>query len=99
MDPITELSTELLRLQILAFSRPQPARVEPNGLVELSEWTRLSPRQCSFLADALAEEGFLEPLPDGPARFHLPLRLTPVGSGFLQWYQQQVEAHGSRRIH
>lgn len=94
MDLATEVLIEVKRLQTLVFIHGSSPR-NPRTLHELSEWLRVPPQSADAIAEELTDEGFLTPLPVGPARFRTALELTPTGEGLLQWFQRRSRAEPS----
>ena len=91
MDLTTEVLIEVQRLQTLIFAHDSPHH-PPRTLCDLAEWLRVPPEEADLIAEELADEGLLSPLPIGAARFHVALQLTDAGEGLLEWFQRRSMA-------
>jgi DNA-binding MarR family transcriptional regulator len=86
VDLYTQVVIEVHRVQTLLFIRRNPyLLISPAALRTLSERLQIRQEECWSLIGELIEEGFVATPPQGVKRFLLPLRLTPVGEGLLDW--------------
>ena len=91
MDLVTELLVEAHRLQVLSLVRRHAFfLVTPTALARLGDSLRIRTEECWPLIEELIEEGFISPLPGGAKRFWTPLRLTPIGEGYLEWMRRRL---------
>jgi DNA-binding IclR family transcriptional regulator len=93
MESATEVLVELHRLQVLSFIvQKGPGCLPFSTTWDLASRLRTSVDECSALLDELAQEGFVEPLPQ-TARHGLPLRLTRLGEGYIEWVRTRDAVH------
>ena len=86
MESATDVLVELHRLQVLSFiGQKGPGCLPFSTTWDLASRLRTSVAECSGLLEELAQDGFVEPLPESPQRHRSPLRLTQLGEGYIEW--------------
>jgi DNA-binding MarR family transcriptional regulator len=92
METATDIVIELHRLQVLSFiAQKGPGCLPFSTTWDLASRLRTSVTECSVLLEELAQEGFVEPLPESPQRLRVPLRLTQIGEGYIEWVRTRPE--------
>jgi hypothetical protein len=91
VDLVTELLVEVHRIQVLSLIRRDAYMlITPGGLERLGSRLRIETDECWPLLTELIDEGFIAPLPPGLKRYWTPLRLTPLGEGYLEWMRRRL---------
>jgi len=86
MESAIDVLVELHRVQVLSFiGQKGPGCLPFSTTWDLASRLRTSVNECSALLEELAHEGFVEPLPETPQRHRVPLRLTQLGEGYVEW--------------
>ena len=92
MESATDVLVELYRLQVLSFiAQKGPGCLPFSTTWDLASRLRTTVTECSILLEELAQDGFVEPLPDTPQRLRVPLRLTQLGEGYIEWVRTRPE--------
>jgi DNA-binding MarR family transcriptional regulator len=95
MESTNDVLVELHRLQVLSFiGQKGPGCLPFSTAWDLASRLRTDVAECAVLLEELSQEGFVEPLPDSPQRLRVPLRLTQMGEGYVEWVRARSTLPG-----